>query len=358
MKLLEFFQKAPRGGEPLVNSGGLPEPFVIAEIGVNHEGSMDIARRLIDEAKEGGADAAKFQTYKAETLASRDSPAYWDTDKEPERSQYELFRRHDKFWKGEFEELKRYCDGADIEFLSTPFDLESAAFLNELMDVVKISSSDITNRPFIRRLCGFGKPLMLSAGASDAWEIMEAVSLIEEAGNPLAVMHCVLNYPTAHENAALGKICGLRRLFPDHLIGYSDHTLPGDMRVLVTAALFGARILEKHFTHDKSLPGNDHYHAMDKGDLRRFREIMRDIRSLAGSSDLRAQESEALARRNARRSLVAARDIRGGAVIGVEDLTFKRPAHGLSPRFYDEVMGMRARGDIAADSVLQWGMLE
>jgi N-acetylneuraminate synthase len=130
------------------------------------------------------------------------------------------------------------------------------------------------------------------------------------------------------------------------------------MQVLVTAALLGARILEKHFTHDKRLPGNDHYHAMDRDDLRRFRERMRDIRTLIGSSDLRAAASEAPARRNARRSLVAVRDICRGAVIGAEDVTFKRPAHGISPRCSDEVVGMRARVDIAADSVLQWSMLE
>jgi N-acetylneuraminate synthase len=358
MRLCTFFQNAPRGGDPVVNADGLPEPFVIAEAGVNHEGSMDIARRLIDEAAAGGADAVKFQTYKAETLASRDSPAYWDTDKEPTRSQYELFRRHDSFWKNEFTALKRHCEVAGVEFLSTPFDVESALFLNDLMDVFKISSSDLTNKPFIRLICGFGKPILLSTGASDVWEIVETVSWIKEAGNPSAVMHCVLNYPTEHENAALGKICGLRGLFPDLLIGYSDHAQPGDMRVLVTAALLGARILEKHFTHDKTLPGNDHYHAMDKDDLRRFRELMRDVRSLAGSSDLRAAASEAPARRNARRSLVAARDIGRGAVIGAEDVTFKRPAHGISPRFYDEVIGMKARADIAGDSVLQWNMLE
>jgi N-acetylneuraminate synthase len=358
MQLRTLFDKAPRGGAPLVNAEGLPEPFVIAEAGVNHEGSMDIARRLIDEAAEAGADAVKFQTYKAETLASRDSPAYWDTDKEPTRSQYELFKRHDSFWKNEFEALKRHCGVAGVEFLSTPFDRESAYFLNDLMDVFKISSSDITNKPFIRLLCGFGKPIILSTGASDDWEIAEAVSWITEAGNPSALMHCVLNYPTEHENAALGRICGLRRMFPDLLIGYSDHVWPGDMRVLVTAALLGARILEKHFTHDKSLPGNDHYHAMDKEDLRRFRELMRDIRTLAGSSDLRAAASEAPARRNARRSLVAARDICRGAVLSAEDVTFKRPAHGISPRCCDEVIGMKARTDIAADSVLQWSMLE
>lgn len=140
----------------------IPAPYVIAEAGVNHEGSMEIARRLIDEAAAGGADAIKFQTYKAASLASKDSPAYWDTSKEPTRSQYELFKKHDSFWKNEFEALKKHCDAAGIAFMSTPFDVESAHFLNDLMEVFKISSSDITNKPFIRILCDFGKPIILS----------------------------------------------------------------------------------------------------------------------------------------------------------------------------------------------------
>ncbi|MDR0826446.1 MAG: N-acetylneuraminate synthase family protein [Desulfovibrio sp.] len=357
MKILEFFSTAPRGGAALVNSRGLYPPFIIAEAGVNHEGSLDIARRLIDEAREGGADAVKFQAYKAETLASKDSPAYWDTEKEPTKSQYELFRRHDKFWKNEFEALKRHCETAGIEFMSTPFDRESATFLNDLMDVFKISSSDITDKPFIRFISAFGKPVILSCGASEAYEIVEAVSWIREAGNDLALMHCVLNYPTADENAALGKICSLSQLFPDLPIGYSDHTLPGDMGVLLTAVLLGARILEKHFTHDKSLPGNDHYHAMDKTDLRNFRQRLERTSARIGGSDLRSLPSEAPARANARRSLVAAADIRAGAVISAADLTFKRPAHGLSPRLYDEIIGLKARVDIPEDSVLKWGML-
>ncbi len=337
---------------------GLPMPYIIAEAGVNHEGSMDLAKRLIDEAREGGAHAIKFQTYKADTLASKDSPAYWDTSKEPTQSQYELFKRHDKFWKNEFEALKRHCDSAGIEFLSTPFDVESAVFLNDLMDVVKISSSDITNTPFIRYLCGFKKPIILSTGASYPHEIMESVALIENAGVPLALLHCVLNYPTADENASLGMIPALAALFPRHIIGYSDHTLPGDMRVLEIAALLGARILEKHFTHDKTLPGNDHYHAMDTRDLRRFVDSMRRVQTIVGSGPLRSLPSEEPARNNARRSLVAARDIKAGARICKEDLTYKRPAHGISPRHFDAVLGMTSRSDIAEDSVLQWRMLE
>ena len=222
-------------------------PFLVAEAGVNHEGSMDTAKRLIEEAAEGGADAIKFQTYKAETIASRHSPAYWDTSKEPTLSQYALFKKYDSFWKKEFEQLRRDCDAAGIEFLSTPFDVESARFLNDLMNVFKISSSDITNRPFIETISGFGKPILLSTGASHLHEIAEALDWIEPQGNKVALMHCILNYPCQDVNANLGMMLDLKRRFPDRMLGYSDHTLPGDMRALEVATLLGARVLEKHF---------------------------------------------------------------------------------------------------------------
>ena len=233
------------------NNKDIAKPYIIAEAGVNHEGSMDLAKRLIDEAAEGGADAIKFQTYKAETIASKDSPYYWDITKEPTRSQFELFKKYDKFWKSEYEKLKVYCDAAGIEFMSTAFDAESAKFLNELQNVFKISSSDITNLPFIKLQCAFNKPVILSTGASNIWEIQEAVDVIEKSGNHLCLMHCVLNYPTPNPNAHLGMIWGLRDKFPEQLIGYSDHTLPQDMEVVKTAALLGAQVIEKHFTHDK-----------------------------------------------------------------------------------------------------------
>ena len=154
-------------------------PYIIAEAGVNHEGSMDLAKRLIREAKTGGADAIKFQTYKADTIASKNSPSYWDTSKESITSQHELFKKYDKFWKDEFYELKNYCDEIGIEFMSTPFDKESAEFLNDLMNVFKISSSDITNKPFIEFICDFGKPIILSTGASSLDEINDAVTWIK-----------------------------------------------------------------------------------------------------------------------------------------------------------------------------------
>jgi len=351
MKLVELFE--------IINpyKSRIYSPYIIAEIGVNHEGSMKLAKRLVDEAKEGGADAVKFQSYKAETLASKDSPSYWDTSKEPTTSQYELFKKHDSFWIEEMQELKNYCDEVDIEFMSTPFDIESADFLNDMMDVYKISSSDITNKPFIEYICQFNKPIILSTGASSLHEIQEAVSWIEKRGNPLSLLHCVLNYPTPDANANLGMILDLKQKFPDKIIGYSDHTLPQDMKVCEMATMLGSIIIEKHFTHDKTLQGNDHYHAMDKEDLKFFRKNLERTFEILGSFKVEALADEAPARNNARRSLVTAKNIQQGQIITREDLTFKRPAHGICPKFIDEAIGKKVTIDIAEDVVLKWELL-
>ncbi|MBE0613489.1 MAG: N-acetylneuraminate synthase family protein [Burkholderiales bacterium] len=333
-----------------------PRPHLIAEAGVNHEGDMDLAKRLIDEAKEGGADAIKFQTYKAESIASKDSPSYWDLSKEPTDSQYRLFKKYDKFWKSEFEVLARYCEDAGIEFISTPFDVESAAFLNDLMGVFKISSSDLNNKPFIDILCSYGKPVILSTGAAWMWEVEQTVGWIQHHGNSVALLQCVLNYPTADENANLAVIPELTRKFPDLIIGYSDHTLPKDMKTLEVATLLGARIIEKHFTHDKTLPGNDHYHAMDKEDIKRFHRRLDALGQLLGDRRKHPLESENLSRANARRSLVAARAIPAGKAVEAADITWKRPGRGIDPRDFDRLIGSKAQQEIIEDTVLQWGM--
>jgi N-acetylneuraminate synthase len=348
----EYFQN-PRQLAPFGR-----RPYIIAEAGVNHEGKMELAKRLIGEAAEGGADAIKFQTYRADTIASKNSPAYWDLSQEPTTSQYALFQKYDRFWKNEFEQLKHCCDRAGITFLSTPFDVESTDFLNDLVPIFKISSSDITNKPFIEHICRFRKPVILSAGASDFSEIYEAKQWIDAFRVPLALLHCVLNYPTRDEDAHLAKIRGLQEAFPDTSIGYSDHTLPKDMHTLLVAALLGACILEKHFTHDKTLPGNDHYHAMDKADLRKFRENIDSTWMLLGSGELVALPGEDLARRHARRSLVAKRDIAAGSLITREGLTWKRPAHGISPKDIDIVVGKRVVKSIGEDTILTWDMIE
>ena len=351
MKILDFFKETNPYSDEIIR------PYIIAEAGVNHEGDMDLAKRLVYEAKEGGADAIKFQTYKAETLASKNSPAYWDKTKEPTESQYKLFKKHDKFWKNEFEKLKQYCDEVNIDFLSTPFDIESATFLNDLMDVFKISSSDITNKPFIEYICNFNKPILLSVGSSYMYEIEEAVEWIDKFDLPLVLLHCILNYPTLDENANLGMIKGLKQKFPDKLIGYSDHTLPGNMKNLEIAALLGAVIIEKHFTFDKTLPGNDHYHAMDYKDLQLFRANFDKTLSVVGQTKRTVLETEKISRKNARRSLVAFKNIKKGQKISKNDLTWKRPAYGISPRLIDEVIGKKVSRDIKQDEIIYWNMI-
>ncbi len=335
----------------------IKRPYIIAEAGVNHEGNMELAKRLIAEAKEGGADAIKFQTYKAHTLASKHSPAYWDTTKEATRSQFELFQKFDNFWKAEYEELKDSCDSVGIEFISTPFDMVSAAFLDPLMEVFKISSSDITNKPFIEYICSFNKPIILSTGASYLYEIEEAVGWINACGNKLALLHCILNYPTEDHNANLGMILHLRKKYPEFLIGYSDHTLPKDMKTLEVATLLGACILEKHFTHDKTLLGNDHYHAMDKEDLKIFRANLDRTFEVLGEFQKISLSSESPARLNARRSLVTARSIPKGKTIDADDLTWKRPGSGISPRFINVVLGKTTNVDYDEDQIIEWDIL-
>ena len=335
-------------------------PYVIAEIGVNHEGSLNQAKRLIELAKEGGADAAKFQSYKADTLASKHSPSYWDTAKEPTTSQHELFKKYDSFGANEFVLLAQHCNRVGIDFLSTPFDDASIEFLDPLVPFFKIASADLTNIPFLRKVASKKKPIVLSTGASTLGEIDIAIESIRRAGcNDIALLHCILNYPTNNQNAHLRMIGGLKRTYPEFIIGYSDHTLPDDaMTPLVTAYLLGAVILEKHFTHDKNLPGNDHYHAMDFQDLSRFVDISKTINILLGPSDhKRPIPSEELSRKNARRSIVVSKDLPVDSVITSEVITYKRPGTGISPLYWDEVIGRRLANACEADHILQWSDL-
>ncbi|TGN18246.1 N-acetylneuraminate synthase family protein [Leptospira idonii] len=332
------------------------DPYIIAEIGVNHEGSIDIAKRLIDEAKEGGADGAKFQTYKAETLASKNSPSYWDRTKEPTASQYELFKKYDSFGWKEYDDLAKHCQSVGIDFLSTPFDLEAVENLASKMPFIKIASADITSVPLLRSVAKHGKPVILSTGSSTIAEVDFAMNELKAFGaKEIILLHCILNYPTKPENANLGMIGDLKRIFPHHWIGYSDHTPPDpEMKSLIAATLFGSVVLEKHFTHDKSLPGNDHYHAMDKEDLKVFKKKLKDYESLIGSEVKAPLKSEDLSRKNARRSIVLSRDLSKGTRIQEKDITFKRPAHGISPIHWDEIIGRVVNRDLSEDHILNW----
>jgi len=336
------------------------KPYIIAEIGVNHEGSMEKAKLMMDQAKMGGADAVKFQTYKAEKLASRNSPAYWDLTKESTQSQYDLFKKHDKFGKEEFIELADYAHDIGIDFLSTPFDEEAADFLEPLVPAYKIASADITNVPLLRHIGSKKKPIILSTGASKISEIWNAIEILEESGSSdIALLHCVLNYPTRYENANLGMIKDMREKFSDYIIGYSDHTFPERIvDIFLTSWFLGAQIIEKHFTFDKSLPGNDHYHSMDVNDLTEVSRKIENILEIYGADKKNYLEDEEIARRNARRSIVAKKDINEGEILSAENLATKRPAFGIPALYYDDVIGRKAKKFIKEDEIINFGDFE
>lgn len=330
----------------------ISRPFIVAEAGVNHENSMDLAKRLIDEAVLGRADAIKFQTYKAEKIAAKKSPTYWDASV----TQREYFEKYDKFGEDEYRELAGYAEKKGILFLSTPFDYEAVDLLDELVPIFKISSSDITNIPFLRYIAQKGKPIFLSTGASTIGEIEDAVQAIEIEGNSnIVLLHCILSYPTKHEDANLNMIRHIQNVFPRYLVGYSDHTEPDpNMIILTTAVLLGAKVIEKHFTFDKSLKGNDHYHAMDFRDLIELNKNLDIINKIMGDEIKHPVESEMRARKFARRSIVAKMNIPRGMTLEADMLTFKRPGTGISPKYLDLVINRKVRKDIKKDEIIKW----
>lgn len=343
------------------------KPYIIAEAGVNFYDTakqrgvtpLEEALHYVDEAKRVGIDAIKFQTYKANTIASKNSPAYWDTTKEVTKTQYELFSKYDHFGEEEYRQLYNYCKKVGIDFLSTPFDYASADYLQDMMDVYKISSSDLSNIPFIRHIARKGKPIFLSVGAAYLSEVEYAVRVIKEEKCPkIVLMHCVLSYPCAYQNANLNVIKTLRRVFPDITIGYSDHTLPDDtMTVLTAAYLAGAEVIEKHFTLDKSLPGNDHYHAGDPDDFAKAINNFKLIEEIMGTEEKTVLPCEMIPRREARRSLVLTRDMKEGEVITQNDLIAKRPGVGISPAYQEIVVGRCVRKDCKEDTILTWDLV-
>ncbi|WP_165173299.1 N-acetylneuraminate synthase family protein [Adlercreutzia sp. ZJ242] len=340
---------------------------LIAEVGVNYYdiatqrgiSNMEAAKLMCLEARDAGVHAVKFQTYKAETLAAAASPSYWDTSEEPTTSQRELFKKYDSFGEAEYREIAAYCAEIGIDFCSTAFDFESADYLDPLMDVYKISSSDLTNHPFIEHQARKGKPIIMSVGAGDLDEMRAAVDVVRSVSDaPIVLCHCVLEYPTPFAHANLRRISSLKLEFPGLIIGYSDHCRPDICAdVIKSAYVLGAHVIEKHFTLDKTLPGNDHYHAMDPDDARRIIEGVTFVEKLLGSPELGFSETEAAARLNARRSIVSAVDIPAGMRIAREMLSFKRPGTGISPQDIDKVIGQMTSMDIPEDTIMDWDLL-
>ncbi len=343
------------------------KPYVIAEIGVNYYDTakimgitpLEAAKLYIEKVAEAGIDCAKFQSYKAGTIVSKNSPAYWDTTKEPTKTQYELFLKYDHFGANEYRELAQYAHSKNIDFTSTPFDYASADYLEDLVDFYKISSSDLTNLPFIRYIGQKKKPVVISVGAAYLSEVDEAVRTLKDANcDDITILHCVLSYPTDPKNANLRIITTLKKDFPDLKVGFSDHVAPDDtMMTLATAYLLGAEVIEKHFTLDKTLPGNDHYHAGDPDDFKKAISNFKWIDTVMGTEEKTVLACEQIPRREARRSLVLTRDMKAGEIITPEDLMPKRPGTGISPKYTDIVIGRTVKKDLKEDTILTWDMV-
>lgn len=342
-------------------------PYLIAEMGVNFYDTarvmgitpLEAAKLYIDRAAEAGIDCAKFQSYKANTIASKNSPSYWDTTKEPTQTQYELFLKFDHFGESEYRELCDYTHEKGMDFTSTPFDYASADYLEDMVDFYKISSSDLSNIPFIRHIGGKGKPVYMSVGAAYLSEVDEAIRALREGGcNDIAILHCVLSYPTAPDDANLNVIKTLKKTFPDVRVGFSDHVPPDDsMMTLAAAYMLGAEVIEKHYTLDKTLPGNDHYHAGEPQDFSKAIANFRWIDKILGRYEKTVLPCEEIPRREARRSLVLTRDMKAGDIIHKDDLMAKRPGTGIPPKFADAVIGRQIRRDAEEDTILTWEML-
>ena len=340
--------------------GGDAPTYIIAEAGVNHQCNMDMARRMIDEAAAAGADAIKFQTYRADTLTTRWAPRYWE-DPPTDGTQYEYFKKSDDFGRDEYEALFEYARSAGIQWLTTPFDLEAVEWMAEMgMAAYKIASADLNNWPLIDASAAQGVPLIISTGGATLEELHETVDHCREIGNPqLALLHCILAYPAPVEDMNLRRIPALIEEFPEVVIGLSSHVIPDPCVTVPTAAItLGAKIVEIHFTLDTSLEGVDHTLSVDPSMLAALVNSARIVERALGTPDVTVLPCEEAARKYARRSIVAAVDIPAGTVIAEEHLIMKRPGTGVPPTEMEEMLGRRTVRAISEDQLVTWNDLE
>ena len=340
-------------GKRVVGAGN--PAFVIAEAGVNHNGELDLAFQLVDSAVAAGADAVKFQTFIASEVITAEAAKaeYQKTTTGEQESQLEMVKRLELSF-GDFRKLKMYCDDQGITFLSTPFDFKSVDFLAGL-DVVafKISSGDLTNDPLLRHVASKTRPVILSTGMSDMDEVREALAVLHDSD--VILLQCVTNYPAAAEDINLRAMLSMQSAF-DVNVGFSDHTL--GIEVALAAVALGACVIEKHFTLDKNFVGPDHRASLEPHEFRALVEGIRKVEASLGSGRKVPAASEASNAAVARRSIVAARDLRAGVVITPTDIAFKRPGTGLPPRMADQVLGKTTRVDVKAGTLLELEMFE
>lgn len=331
-------------------------PYVIAEAGVHHENSVGLAKQYVKQAAMAGADAIKFQTYSAEKLVTRWARTYWETG--GKKTQYEIYREKSNLTEADYAELFDYASEMGITLLSTPFDFTAVDLLDELgIPVFKIASADLTHHPLLNEVASRGKPVFLSTGGAQFDEIERALDVLREGGNPVCLLHCSLNYPTPVAEANLQRIPRLRERFPGVLIGYSDHTRPDESELpCPTAVALGARVVEKHFTLNRDLEGDDHYHAVDYEGLCQLVEDCRAVFEMTiGFEETKQGENEA--RKYARRSIVAARDLEQGQTLDRDDVECKRPGTGISPEKLSEVLGKELAEPVEEDELIEPGHL-
>ena len=327
--------------------------LIIAEAGVNHNGRLDLALKMVDEAKRAGADIVKFQTAIPEKVISRyaDKAEYQKETTGNEESQLEMCRRiHLKL--SDYDIIKEYCEEVGIEFLSTPFDLESIDYLEKLgMKLWKIPSGEITNLPYLIKIAKTGKPVIMSTVMAELKEVEEAVNVLKEGGaGEITLLHCTTEYPAPFDSVNLKAMNTLRKKLGTK-VGYSDHTT--GIEVVVAAVSLGATVIEKHFTLNRNLEGPDHKASLEPEELEVMVNKIRIIEKALGDGIKRAAEAEKKNIAIARKSIVAAKDIKKGEILSEDNITTKRPGNGISPMQWFEVLGTEAIRDFGEDELIE-----
>lgn len=349
MKKIKISDKLIGEGEPC---------FIIAEAGVNHNGSVELAKELIDAAKDAGADAVKFQTFKAEKVVIPDvgKAEYQKETTGVEESQYEMIEKLE-LTENDFKELADYAKKKDIIFLSSPFDKESVDLLDRFgVPAFKVGSGEITNFPLLRHIAKKGKLIILSTGMATLGEVERALRVIREVGvGDIVLLHCVTNYPAKMEDVNLRAIETLKHAFKLP-VGFSDHTL--GITVPIAAISLGAVVVEKHFTLDKNLPGPDHKASLEPEELREMVKVIKDVEKAFGDGIKKPAKEEEEIKKVARRSAVAKVDILKGTTIKEDMLDVKRPGTGIAPKYMEMIIGKKAKEDIRKDEIVTWKMIE
>ena len=326
--------------------------YIIAEAGVNHNGDINLAYKLVDAAKAAGVDCIKFQTFKSENLVSHTAQkAEYQKAATGDSSQQDMLKQLELSF-GEFVSLKEYCDRKGICFLSTPFDFESIEFLNSIeMPFWKIPSGEVTNYPYLVALAKTGKPVVMSTGMCEIQEVEDAIAVLRENGtSDIKLLHCNTEYPTPYEDVNLRAMKTLRDAFGVE-VGYSDHTK--GIEVPIAAVAMGAAVIEKHFTLDRNMEGPDHKASLEPQELKQMVDSIRHIEAALGSGDKRPSPSEKKNMAVARKSIVAAARIKAGDILTEENITVKRPGNGICPMRWKEVLGTRAVRDFEEDELIE-----